>query len=102
MSAQNTPYSASGTNSAIDLKDRAVGQFEKLAETANEKLHDAAGQAEHLAGRLAEQGHDVGVKVQEVAGNLKGAVNKSVRDQPMATLAMAAALGFVLGAIWKS
>ena len=38
----------------------------------------------------------------EVAGNLKGAVDKSVKDQPMATLAVAAALGFVLGALWKS
>ena len=38
----------------------------------------------------------------EVAGNLKGAVAKSVKDQPMATLAVAAAVGFVLGALWKS
>ena len=55
-----------------------------------------------MASRVAAEVHDVGVKVQEVAGNLKGAVDKSVRDQPMATLAMAAVLGFVLGAIWKS
>jgi ElaB/YqjD/DUF883 family membrane-anchored ribosome-binding protein len=40
--------------------------------------------------------------VQEVAGNLKGAVDRSVKDQPMATLAMAAVVGFVLGALWKS
>ena len=38
----------------------------------------------------------------EVAGNLKGAVDRSVKDQPMATLAVAAAVGFVLGALWKS
>jgi ElaB/YqjD/DUF883 family membrane-anchored ribosome-binding protein len=38
----------------------------------------------------------------EVAGNIKGAVDKSVKDQPMATLAAAAAVGFVLGALWKS
>jgi ElaB/YqjD/DUF883 family membrane-anchored ribosome-binding protein len=38
----------------------------------------------------------------EVAGNVKGAVDKSVKDQPMVTLAMAAAVGFVLGALWKS
>ena len=38
----------------------------------------------------------------EVAGNLKGAVDKSVKDQPMATLALAAAVSFVLGAIWKA
>ena len=41
-------------------------------------------------------------RVQEVAGNFKGAVDKSVKDQPMATLAVAAVLGFVLGALWKS
>ena len=102
MSAQNTPFSGSSANSTTDLKDRAAGQFDKIADAANEKFHSVADQAEHLASRVAEQGHDVGVKVQEVAGNLKGAVDKSVKDQPMATLAMAAVLGFVLGAIWKS
>ena len=102
MSGQNTPFSGTSTQSATDLKDRAAGQFDKIADAANEKFHSVADQAEHLASRVAEQGHDVGVKVQEVAGNLKGAVDKSVKDQPMATLAMAAVLGFVLGAIWKS
>lgn len=38
----------------------------------------------------------------QVVGNFRGAVNKSLRDQPMATLAMAGIAGFVLGAIWKS
>ena len=41
-------------------------------------------------------------KFQEVASNLKGAVDNSIKEQPMATLAMVAVLGFVLGAIWKS
>ena len=59
-------------------------------------------QAEHIASRVAEEGREVSDKVQEVAGNIKGALDKSVMDQPMATLAMAAVLGFVLGAIWKS
>jgi ElaB/YqjD/DUF883 family membrane-anchored ribosome-binding protein len=40
--------------------------------------------------------------MQEVAGNVKGAIDKSIKDQPMATLAVAAVLGFVLGALWKS
>ena len=102
MSAQNTPYSGTNTNSAKDPRDKAVGQFDRIADTANAKLHDVADQAQQFASTVAEQGHDVGVKVQEVAGNLKGAVDKSVKDQPMATLAMAAVLGFVLGAIWKS
>jgi ElaB/YqjD/DUF883 family membrane-anchored ribosome-binding protein len=61
-----------------------------------------ADQAEGMANRLAEQGRDAGERVQEVAGNVKGAIDRSLKDQPMATLAMAAVLGFVLGAIWKS
>jgi ElaB/YqjD/DUF883 family membrane-anchored ribosome-binding protein len=45
---------------------------------------------------------EVSDRTGEVAGNFKGALDKSVKDQPMATLALAAAVGFVLGALWKS
>ena len=74
-----------------DLKEKATDQFGK-----------AADQAERMANRVAEQGRDAGDRMQEVAGNFKGALDKSVSEQPMATLAMAAILGFVLGALWKS
>ena len=102
MPAQTTPYGGQTPGSAPDLKERATDQFEKIADKATDKFRDVADQAEHFASRVAEQGRDVGDKVQQVAGNLKGAVDKSVKDQPIATLAMAAVLGFVLGAIWKS
>jgi ElaB/YqjD/DUF883 family membrane-anchored ribosome-binding protein len=39
---------------------------------------------------------------QQVAGNMKVALDKSIKDQPMATLAVAAIAGFVPGAIWKT
>jgi ElaB/YqjD/DUF883 family membrane-anchored ribosome-binding protein len=100
MPAQSTPYRGPTTGSAQDHEEKATGQ--KIADKATDKFRDVADQAEHFASRVAEQGREVGDKVQEVAGNLKGAVDKSVKDQPMATLAMAAVLGFVLGAIWKS
>ena len=102
MAGQNSPYSSATSNSTAELKDKAAGQFDKLADTAAKTFNSAADQAEHLASRVAAETHDASVKVQEVAGNMKGAVDKSVRDQPMATLAVAAVLGFVLGAIWKS
>lgn len=38
----------------------------------------------------------------DVATNLQTAVDKSLAGQPMTTLAMAAAVGFILGAIWKA
>ena len=74
-----------------DLKDKATDQFGKVAD-----------QAERVASRVSEQGREAGERMQEVAGNFKGALDKSIKDQPMATLASAALVGFVLGALWKS
>jgi len=74
-----------------NLKDKATDQFSRVAD-----------QAEGVANRVAEQGRHASEGMQEVASNMKGALDKSVEDQPMATLAMAAMVGFVLGAIWKS
>lgn len=87
---------------AREVKEKATDQFERLAEKATDKFKSAANQAEDVANRVAEQGREAGERVQEVAGNFKGAVDRSVKDQPMATLAMAAVVGFVLGALWKS
>jgi ElaB/YqjD/DUF883 family membrane-anchored ribosome-binding protein len=101
--AQSTQYSREGNRSQTsDLKEKATDQFEKMADKASDQFSKMADQVEGVAGRVAEQGREVGDKVQEVAGNFKGAVDKSVKDQPMATLAMAAVVGFVLGALWKS
>jgi len=77
-------------------------QISDLKENANEQLGRAAERAESVANRVAGQGREAGERVQEVAGNFKTALDKSVRDQPMATLATAAMVGFVLGALWKS
>jgi ElaB/YqjD/DUF883 family membrane-anchored ribosome-binding protein len=51
---------------------------------------------------VAGQGREAGERIQEVAGNFKTALDKSVWDQPVATSATAAMVGFVLGALWKS
>jgi ElaB/YqjD/DUF883 family membrane-anchored ribosome-binding protein len=74
-----------------DLKDKATDQFGK-----------AVDQAERVASRVSEQGREAGERMQEVAGNFKGALDKSIKDQPMATVASVALVGFVLGALWKS
>jgi ElaB/YqjD/DUF883 family membrane-anchored ribosome-binding protein len=79
------------SDKASDLKDKATDQFKKTAD-----------RVEGVASGAADQMREAGDRAGEVAGNFKSAVDKSVKDQPMATLAMAAAVGFVLGAIWKS
>jgi ElaB/YqjD/DUF883 family membrane-anchored ribosome-binding protein len=80
----------------------ASDKISELKDKATDQLSKAADQAGNMADRVAEQGREAGEQVQEVAGNIKGAVDKSVKDQPMTTLAVAAAVGFVLGALWKS
>jgi ElaB/YqjD/DUF883 family membrane-anchored ribosome-binding protein len=72
-----------------------------MADKASDQLKHLADRAEDAASRVAEQSRDAGERVQDVAGNFKGAVDKSVKEQPMATLALAAIAGFVLGALWK-
>ena len=86
--ATTTPRSS---DTISDLKDKATDAF-----------GNAAGRVEEVASRVAGQGREVGENFQEVGGNLQKAIDKSVKDQPMATLAVVAAVGFVLGALWKS
>jgi ElaB/YqjD/DUF883 family membrane-anchored ribosome-binding protein len=83
------------------LKERAAERFEGMTDKATEQLRNVSDRASVAAGRVAEQGREAGERVQEVAGNFRGAVDKSVREQPMATLALAAVAGFVLGALWR-
>ena len=87
--AQSTYGSTSDPVS--DLKDKAT-----------EQIRRAADQAQEAASRAADTGREATERVQEVAGNFKGALDKSLHDQPMATLATAALVGFVLGALWKT
>jgi ElaB/YqjD/DUF883 family membrane-anchored ribosome-binding protein len=66
------------------------------------QMERAGHTAEGVAARTTEQAREAGRSMHDVADNLSTALDKSLRDQPMATLAVAAALGFVLGALWKS
>ena len=81
---------------------RESDQITKLKDKATDQFNKVATQAEDVASRVADQGREAKERVQEVAGNFKGALDRSVKDQPMATLVFAGILGFVLGAIWKS
>jgi ElaB/YqjD/DUF883 family membrane-anchored ribosome-binding protein len=74
---------------ASEIKDKTTDQFKRVAD-----------RVEGLASDAVDHMRDTGAG--QVAGNIKGAVDKSVKDQPMVTLAMVAAVGFVLGTLWKS
>ena len=65
-------------------------------------VEDLKGRARQSIDAASEVAGDAKQQVEEIAGNVKGAINRSVKEQPLTTLLVAAAVGFVIGALWKS
>ena len=74
---------------------------ETMADMAADHLENAAQSAQEIAGKVADQAKIYGEKAQEAAQNIRPYVEKSMKEQPMQTLAVASIIGFVLGALWK-
>jgi ElaB/YqjD/DUF883 family membrane-anchored ribosome-binding protein len=89
--AQNQAHQGDIGSRIGDLKNAALDQMEK-----------AGAQAERIAGSVADQARETGEQIREVTSTVDAAVRRSLNDQPLATLAVVAALGFVLGAVWKA
>ena len=68
---------------------------ESMADMAADRLENAAQSAQDIAGKI------YGEKAQEAAQNIRPYVEKSMKEHPMQTLAVAAMIGIVLGALWK-
>lgn len=65
-------------------------------------VEDIKGRARQTLDAASEAAGDAKQQVEEMAGNVKGAIDRSVKEQPLTTLLVAAAVGFVIGALWKS
>ena len=82
--AQHAPYS------------RTTGNARQQPQTATDKID-----VEEIAGKVMQQARDLTEQAQQAVNNFKPFVEKSMKEQPMATLAVAALIGAALGAIWK-
>ena len=75
-----------------------------MAETMKEKASDLAANALAITPAAeavaVKAGHAV-ARVDEMSSHLNRSIRKSLAEQPMMTLAAAAALGLVLGALWR-
>lgn len=93
-----------GYSGARDQSNRTPGSetVADLRDKAHEQIDKASAGAQQIAQSVSKQAEAVGENVQHVADNLNTAIQKSIREQPMTTLAMAALMGVVLGALWKS
>jgi ElaB/YqjD/DUF883 family membrane-anchored ribosome-binding protein len=70
-------------------------------EEAAERVKNAATHAAELTSGGLKYAGEAADHASEVGGTFRTALEKSLRDQPRATLAGAAVIGFVFGALWK-
>ena len=73
----------------------------EMAYSASDRLKDTGERAQEMAGKVTEQAREYGEKAQEAARQARPLVEKSLREQPLITLASVAAIGFLLGSLWK-
>lgn len=97
MTQQKSGYGQDYAHGADNAKDR----LRDMADTATGKVKDVAADAQEMAGKVADQARQYGEQAQEAVQQVRPFVEKSLKEQPMATLAGVAVLGFVLGALWK-
>lgn len=93
MASQNPP---SGTRSTSSDADKGI------LERASDAVREAKDQASDFAERAVEQGREAKDMGQGAPAALRDALYTSLKQQPTTTLAVAGALGFLLGALWKS
>ena len=86
MTQQKAGYPLDYSNGSADAgKDR----LREMADVASDKMKGVTQSAEEIAGKVAEQAREYGEKAQEVVKNFKPYVEKSMKEQPMATLGVA-------------
>jgi len=56
---------------------------------------------QEIASKVGQQIRECAERAQDAARNFKPYLEKSMKEQPMATLVVASVIGFVLGALWK-
>jgi ElaB/YqjD/DUF883 family membrane-anchored ribosome-binding protein len=76
-------------------------RLREVADAASDKLKEAGASAQDMVENVTEQAREYGQKAQAAAKQAKPFVEKSLKEQPMRTLAGAAVIGFLLGALWK-
>ena len=83
MAQQNSPHDYSSTARVGNIADSAAQNTQELTE------------------KFAEQAREYGELAQDAASKVKPFLEKSLKEQPLATLAGAAVVAFLLGALWR-
>jgi len=74
---------------------------DRLHDAGTDRLKDMGEKANQVASDVTEQARYYGQQAQDAARQFKPVLEKSLKEQPMTTLAGVALIGFLLGALWK-
>lgn len=99
MTQQKAGYPSRGYGPTTT--EGAKDDLRDMADATGERMKDAGSRLDEMAGNLAEQARHHGERAQEAVKQFRPFVEKSLKERPMTTLAAAAAIGLVLGALWK-
>ena len=98
MAQYTGDYTANG-RSAEAIKDKAGETMERMIEGAEEAASTAKKKAMNATQTVSDKAGEMAEQIQD--STVYAAVCKAAREQPLATLAGAVAIGFVAGALWK-
>ncbi len=85
-----------------DIDKRVRAGAEGVADTASEYASRAYQAAQGAVDGVSEHAGEAQARLQDAASTVRTAVDRSLKTQPLTTLAVAAIAGFVVGALWKS
>jgi hypothetical protein len=97
MVRERTHRPFNNKNGARDPQDPPLG----LSEAVSDRFKDATEEMQERVGRVADQAMQFAGLAQDAVKQFKPLVQKSLRENPMTTLAGFVLVGFVLGAMWK-
>jgi ElaB/YqjD/DUF883 family membrane-anchored ribosome-binding protein len=99
MTQQKAGYPSQGYGQTAT--EGANDHLRDMADATGERAKETADSAQEVAGNIADQARHHGEQAQEAVKQFRPFVEKSLKEQPITTLAVAAAIGLVLGALWK-
>ena len=99
MTEQKAGYPSHGYGQTAT--EGAKDRLRDIADAAGERVKETVDSAQEMTSTIAEQARHHGERAQKAVKQFRPFVEKSLKEQPIATLAVAAAIGLVLGALWK-
>ena len=98
MHYQKPEYPLDYTRTEIN---QATSSNDNGSDSLTDRLNRATDETREAADKVAEQVKDLTERGQGLLNSLMPSVERSLKEQPLATLALVSVAAFTLGTVWK-